>query len=295
MDLFDQMKTFVRVVETGRLGAAAKSRGLSLAAVSRQLAALEQELGAQLVVRTTRQLAVTDAGRRWYQYCVGTLSGLATARADVAEGAEVRGVVVVSAPVSFALALLVQPLERLARKHPQLGIELRPQDHAIDLLGDGVDIAVRVGMTLPDSTSVVAHKLSTFRRALVASPTYLRRRGTPKHPEELMRHELLVHTQAAQSFTRWQFSRGDERVEIQPPARLKSSSPVVLREWAQSGAGIALIPDWFSGELTRVLVDWLTPEITGYAIMRAETRGAPRIRVVVEALAEAARSGASGR
>jgi DNA-binding transcriptional LysR family regulator len=284
MDLFEQMSTFVRVVETGRLGTAAKSRGLSLAAVSRQLTALERELGTSLVIRSTRQLAITEAGRRWYQYCVSTLSGLAQARADMAEGPVARGTVVVSAPMSFGIALLVEPFERLAREQPQLTVELRLQDHAVDLLGEGVDIAVRAGMTVPDSTSLIAHKLAAFRRTAVASAMYLRRRGRPKHPSELAHHELLVHTQASTSFTRWQFSKGEQQIELEPRARLKSSSPVVLREWAERGAGIALIPDWFAGQLVPVLTDWLTPEISVHAIHRAEARSTARIRVVLQAL-----------
>lgn len=287
MDLFDQMRTFARVVETGRIGAAAKSRGMSVAAVSRQLAALERELGTTLVVRSTRQLAITDAGRRWYEYCVGTLRGLEAARADMIESADVRGVVVISAPVSLGIARLMQPLEQLAREHPQLTVELRLQDHAVDLLGDGVDVALRVGMVLPDSSSLVAHKLTSFRRVALASSKYLRRRGTPKHPSELATHDLLVHTQVAASFTRWVFSKRAETVELQPSARLRSSSPAVLREWARSGAGITLIPSWIADDLVRVLSDWDTPELSAYALYRAEARNTPRLRVVVETLARA--------
>lgn len=287
MDLFDQMRTFVRIVDTGRLGAAAKSRGLSIAAVSRQLAALEDDLGTVLVVRSTRRLALTDSGRRWYQYCATALNELDAARADVADGAEARGTVVVSAPVSFGFVLVAPAVEQASRGHPGLTIELRLQDHAINLLGDGVDIAVRVGMVLPDSSSVVAHRLITFRRAVLGSADYLRRRGTPKHPNDLAKHALLIHTQASASFTRWQFTNGSEQVEIYPKSRLQSTSPVVLREWARSGAGITMIPDWFAGDLKRVLTDWPTPEITAYAIHRAEARGAAKIRVVLDALAEA--------
>ncbi len=278
------MKTFVRIVDTGRLGAAAKSRGMSVAAVSRQLSALERELGATLVVRSTRQLVITDRGRHWYQYCVSALAGLAAARADLAEGAEARGTVVISAPISFAITLLVPIIERVSRENPRLSVELRLQDQAIDLLADGVDIAVRVGMPLPDSVSVVGHRLITFRRTLLASAAYLRREGTPKHPAQLASHRLLVHTQASPSFTRWQFTRRDESVEVRPEGRLQSTSPVVLREWAERGAGITLIPSWFSGDLKPVLSDWLTPEITASAIHRAESRSAPRVRVVLDAL-----------
>lgn len=295
MDLLDQMKTFVRIVDTGRLSAAAKDQGLSVAAVSRQLAALERDLGTSLVVRSTRQIAITDTGRRWYQHCSRILSEVEAARADVGDSDEVRGSVVLSAPISYGLAHLVSRIEQLARVHPQLSVELRLQDHAIDLLGDGVDIAVRVGMALPDSTSFVAHRLVTFRRAALASAAYLRRRGTPKHPDDLARHELLSHSRASASFTRWRFERDGETVEITPRARLASTSPLVLRDWALSGAGIALIPEWLAGDLRRVLTGWTTAPITAYALHRSEARDMARIRVVVAALAEGMTDGAEVR
>jgi len=193
----------------------------------------------------------------------------------------------VSAPVSFGFVLLAPAIEQVSREHRGLTVELRLQDHAINLLGDGVDVAVRVGMVLPDSSSVVAHRLITFRRAALASADYLRRHGTPKHPNDLAKHALLIHTQASASFTRWQFARGGEQVEIYPTSRLQSTSPVVLREWARAGAGITMIPEWFAGELKHVLTDWPTPEITAYAIHRAEARGAAKIRVVVAAIVNA--------
>lgn len=278
------MSTFVRVVDTGRLAAAAKSRGMSVAAVSRQLSSLEKELGTTLIARSTRQLSVTEPGRKWYRYCVNALRDLEAVRADISEPTEVRGVVTVSSPASVGLSLLVPCFDRLTRTHPKLAIELRLEDHAVSLLSDGADIAFRVGLPLPDSTSIVANRLFSFRRALVASRSYLRAHGTPQHPDDLNNHALLVHTRASTSFTRWSFTKGERTVEVEPRSRLQSTSPLALRDWARQGAGIALIPDWFTDDLHRVMTDWLTPEITAYALFRAESRGAPRMRVVLEAL-----------
>lgn len=130
------------------------------------------------------------------------------------------------------------------KTYSRLAVELRLEDQAIDLLGDGVDVAVRIGMTLPDSPALLAGRLITFRRALIAAPSYLRRRGTPKHPSDLVDHSLLVQTRASPSFTRWQFLRDGETVEVPARPLLASTSPVVLRAWAASGAGITLIPGW---------------------------------------------------
>lgn len=291
MDLLDQMQTFVRIVSTGSMSAAARSRRLSLAAVSRQLSALEVELATTLVVRSTRRLSVTEAGTRWYEHCARLLRDVDDAKADVAERGEVRGTVVVSAPITFGTYYVVPRLEALARRHPKLGVDLRLEDHVIDLIGDGVDIAIRAGITPPDSASVIAHPLLSFRRACVASPAYLRQRGKPAHPRDLEQHDTLVQYGLAAAFTRWRFERAGEAVEVAPRPRLRASSPSVLRDWALAGAGIALLPEWAVGDGLRPLLrDWETPQIHSWALHRVEVRGAPRIRAAVAALSGERRS-----
>lgn len=291
MDLVDQMRTFVRIVDAGSLSKAARAQRLSLAAVSRQLTALEAELGTQLVVRTTRRLRVTPSGQRWYAHCARLLRDLEDARADVAEGGAPRGSVVVSAPITLGLEHVVPRLERLARKHPRLDIDLRLEDHVVDLVAEGVDVAVRGGIAPPDSSSIVAHEVLAYRRVAVASPAYLERRGTPRHPRDLESHDALVQRNLAAVFTEWRFDRDGETVAVRPRARLSSTAPIVLREWALAGAGIALLPEWLaprsSRALRRVLGDdgWTTPVVRGWALHRVEVRGAPRIRAVVDALA----------
>lgn len=288
MDLFDQLRTFVRVVEAGSLSAAARTRKLSLAAVSRQISALEEDLRTTLIVRTTRRLQLTHNGRRWYEHSTRLLRELDDARADVAESGEVRGSVVISAPITLGLSHVVPRVEALARKHPRLDVDVRLEDQVIDLVGDEVDIAVRGGITPPDSASVIAHPLLEFRRVLAAAPAYLSRSGTPKHPRDLERHDCLVQRNLAAAFTRWQLERDGETVEVTPRARLSSTAPVVLRDWAVSGAGIALLPEWLvppGRSLRRILDGWASPSIRAWALHRIEVRAAPRIRAVVAALA----------
>lgn len=284
MDFLDQMKTFVNIVDRGKLAGAARGRGMSVAAVSRQLSALERELGTKLVVRSTRQLAVTESGRRWYEHCTRILAELDTARAEVASETEIRGSVIISAPVSYALAFVVPVIAKLAAQHPKLTIELRPQDQAVDLLGEGVDVAIRVGMTLPDTTAIVARRIRTFRRSLLGSAAYLRKHGMPKDPDELVEHQLILHARAAPSFTTWKFTRGDEVKQVRASGRLSSTSPVVLRAWAMQGLGLILVPEFLGDGLRVVLPAWKTDEISAYAIHRAEVRNAARIRTVVDAL-----------
>jgi DNA-binding transcriptional LysR family regulator len=286
MDLVDQMQTFVRIVDAGSLSSAARGRRLSLAAVSRQLDALERDLGTTLIVRTTRRLQITPAGRRWYQHCQSLLRQLEAARGDVAEDGELRGTLAISAPVTLGTSYVVPRLAALAQAHPRLEIDLRLQDHVIDLVGESVDLAVRGGIVPPDSVSLIAHRLTTFRRAPVASPTYLRRAGTPRHPRELERHDGLVQRGLGPAPC-WHFARGDTAVDVTPRVRLASMTPMVLRDWAIAGVGIALLPEWLVDDrLKRLCEGWTTPEIHAWAIHRIELRSAPRIRAAVEALTE---------
>jgi DNA-binding transcriptional LysR family regulator len=285
MNLTDQMETFVRVVEGGSLSGAARRLGLSLAAVSRQLAALEDDLGTRLVLRSTRRLQVTPSGQRWYQHCVRLLRELEDARADVADAREPRGAVVVSASITIGSWHVVPRLERLARRHPHLSIDLRLEDHVVDLVGDAVDVAVRGGIAAPDSASIVARQLLEFRRVLVAAPSYLKRHGTPRHPRDLERHDAVLQPSP---FAAWELSRDGETVTVVPRARLRSRTPAALRDWALAGAGVALLPEWLveAGPrgLKRLLPGWTTPPIRAWALHRVEQRGSARIRAVVDAL-----------
>ena len=288
MDLVEQMRTFVRVVDAGSLSSAARGRGLSLAAVSRQLGALEDDLGAKLLVRTTRRLQITPAGQRWYAHCTRLLRDLDGARADVDDRGEPRGTVVLSAPITLGMAYVVPKLAQLARAFPRLEVTLRLEDHVVDLVADGVDIAVRGGIAPPDSPSIIAHEVVAFRRIAAASPAYLARRGTPKHPRDLERHDGLVQQNLAAAFTQWRFERGDEAIDVKPRVRLGSTAPLVLRDWAIAGAGIAVLPEWLvtdTGKSLRPLLEgWTTPVIRAWALHRTEVRGSPRIRAVLAAL-----------
>jgi DNA-binding transcriptional LysR family regulator len=284
VNLLEQMRTYLRITETRSLSEAARGLRLSVAAVSRQLAALEADLGVTLVTRSTRRLLITESGERWREHCARVLAAVDAAHADVKAGPEVRGRVVISAPASYALVHLAGLLDRLLVTHPALSIELRLEDHTVDLVGEGVDIAVRAGMAPPDSGAFIAHRLGAFRRVLVASPSYLRKRGTPKLPRELSGHELLAQTRATAAFTRWTFTRDHEEVEVTVNGRRMASSPLLLREWAKNGVGIALIPSWLAEDLRVLLPEWLTPPIAVHAIHRVEARGVPRIAAVVGAV-----------
>jgi len=164
------MATFVSVVEGKSLSAAARAQRLSLAAVSRQLRALEVDLGASLIVRSTRRLHVTDAGVQWYEYCRRTPRELEDAREAIRGSKAVRGTLVVSASLTFGSEVIVPQLARLTEQHPGLSIDLRLEDQIVDLVGEGVDVAIRAGSPPPDSTAVLADPIAQVTRVLVAAP-----------------------------------------------------------------------------------------------------------------------------
>jgi DNA-binding transcriptional LysR family regulator len=291
MDLLAQMATFVRVVEGGSLSAAARAQRLSLPAISRQLRALEAELGATLIVRSTRRLHVTDAGHRWYEHCVRVLRDIDEARASVRGSKTAQGSLTVSVSLTFGSFFIVPRLGKLAAKHPLLRIDLRLEDQLIDLVGEGVDIAIRAGAPPPDSTAFIARPILSMRRVLVASPRWLKKLGAPREPEHLGRHAGLVQVTPAGNVIPWSLVRahtsktatlGSARV-VEPRGQLRTNAPLVLRELAIDGLGIAFIPDWLvaddleAGRLRRVLPDWHSPSLTAWAIHRAELRGSTNV------------------
>jgi len=297
MDLLARMATFVRIVEGNSLSAAARARRLSLPAVSRQLRALEAELGASLIVRSTRRLRVTDAGRQWYAHCVRVLRELDEARATIGNPRSVRGTLVVSASLTFGSIVIVPRLAPLVERHPHLVVDLRLEDQLVDLVAEGVDVAVRAGTLPPDSTAYVAQPIFTMDRILVAAPRWLRKHGVPRAPSDLARHACLVQVTPAGAVVRWQLRRGAEHELPEVRGHVRSNAPIALRDLAVGGGGVAYLPDWLvdadlaAGRLQRVLPGWSSSPHTAWAIYRAELRGAPRLRAFLDMLPSEALEG----
>lgn len=292
MDLLAQMNTFVRVVEGKSLSAAARAQRLSLAAVSRQLRALEEELGATLLVRSTRRLHVTDAGREFYERSRRVLGEVEDARQAVRSSTRgVSGRLVVSASVSFGATVIVPRLTKLAERHPQLVVDLRLEDQLVDLVAEGVDIAVRAGSPPPDSTAFVAQPIFSMARVLVAAPRWLRKHGTPREPGQLSRHPCLVQVTLGGNAIPWVLCRGDEPVHtVEVAGRIRTNTPSALCSLAIEGAGVAYLPDWLvaphlaAGTLRAVLPDFRSPPLNAWAMLRAEHRGTARHRAFLAAL-----------
>jgi DNA-binding transcriptional LysR family regulator len=298
MDLLAQMTTFLRVVDGGSLSAAARAQRLSLAAVSRQLRALEEDLGVALLVRSTRHLQVTDAGRAWYDHCLRVLREVERGRESVRADASASGSLVISASVTLGARFVVPFVPALVKKNPRLELDLRLEDRPVDLVGEGVDVAIRGGIAPPDSTAFVAHPVVRFRRVLVASPGYLRRAGAPKRPEQLATHACLLQAGALGASSRWTLADGHEERHAEVRGPIRTTTPTVLRDLAHASLGIAFLPEWLvaddleAGALRRVLAPWTSLPVTAWAIHRTEQRGSRRIQALLDVL-PSIRSGAS--
>lgn len=298
MDLLGAMATFVRVVDAGSLSKASRTLKVTPAAVSRQLTALEDELGATLLVRTTRRLALTDEGRRFYDHAERTIHEAAEARASVRGDLAVTGRVTVSMPTALAVTGIHLALTALVADNEGLLVDVRLEDHPVDLLADGIDVAIRAGLVPPDSTILLAQPLQTLERVVVAAPAYLRRRGEPRVPAELSRHDAVIHLHAATGVGVWQLHaaaprRGppvsDDAVSVTVTGPVRATALHVLRDVVVAGAGIALLPrflvayDLRRGRLRELALGGWRPRTQQiYALVRVESRSRARVRAVVD-------------
>jgi DNA-binding transcriptional LysR family regulator len=291
MDLLAKMSTYVRVIEAGSLSSAARQLRISAAAVSRQISTLEAELGTELIARTTRRMTVTPAGRAYYERCLRVLREVDDAQA-IGHAKGLQGPLKVSVPITFGLASAVPHLRALAIAHPALRLDIRVEDRMIDLALEGVDVAIRAGAQPPLSTEIVAHRLFEWNRVLVAAPGYLKRRGVPRSPEALARHDVLSHAIDAASES-WHLVNGARSERVRVRVRCSSNAGHVVRDLAVDGAGIAMLPRFFiadelaAGKLREILPGWGSESISAHALFRAIHRTDPRVRTLIEHLRRA--------
>lgn len=251
---------FARVVETGSFSTAARALGVPKSTISRQIAKLEADLGARLLHRTTRKLELTALGRRYYDEASEGLSRLAAATDHLsATQAVPSGTIRVAAPVEMGARQLMAVIPAFLQANPKVDVELVLADGIVDLVAERIDVAFRTGQ-LP-SSSLVARKLGPTRRVLVASPEYLRERGTPKRLADLREHDCVVFGPTVDKAT-WRLDGPDGRHEVRVHGRLAVDSARAALVAACAGVGIALLPEAVaadeiaSGRLRQVLPRW---------------------------------------
>ena len=249
MDRLDQMEAFIRVVDAGSFTAAARQWGRSKAVVSKYINALEDHLGVELLRRTTRSLSLTEAGRAYRERCADVLGEIQSLEASVREDiAAPRGPLRVTAPPGLAGHYLDVMTSGFLTRYPEVTLDLDLTHRMVDLVEENIDIAIRV--TDPRDSSLVARRIAPAPILAVASPDYLRRRGTPKKPADLRDHDCIVDTNFRDQ-QRWRFrsrrSGGKtETVSVDGPLRV--NHPDAVREMAEAGLGVALVPDFVARE-----------------------------------------------
>jgi DNA-binding transcriptional LysR family regulator len=282
---------YARVVDEGSFSRAAERLGLPKSTVSRRVAALEAQLGERLLLRTTRKLTVTDFGRAVLLHAQHVVEDVAAATSlALNRQAEPSGRLRVTMPSDMANVVLAPLLAGFVRDHPAISLEIDLSARFVDLVGENVDVAIRMG-DLKDDTSLAARRLAAFTRGLYAAPSYLDRRGTPSEPEALMEHDTLRNLSRSGDAMPWILTRGEERWEGAPPGRATANSPELLMRMALAGAGIAVVNDHFAspylerGEIKEVLPDWRLSPVSAWAVFPGRRLMPARTRVFLDALA----------
>ncbi len=249
MDRFEAMRTFVAVVDANGFAPAARRIGLSASAATRMVAALEIHLGVRLLNRTTRAVSLTDAGQRFLERARRILADLDEAEQMAeSERAEPSGRLVVSAPLIFGRLHLAPVLAAFMTAHPKVQAELILSDRMVNLVEDGVDVALRIGRL--DASGDIARRVGATRRVLVASPRYLAKAGTPREPEELARHRLISFTVLSPA-GRWRFWRETEELDIAvTPHFVTNSADAAIGHAARDG-GLTLALSYQVAPLVR--------------------------------------------
>ena len=275
MDRFENTRVFAAVVEAGNFTAAAERLGISRAAASKHVLALEDRLSARLLNRTTRRVSVTEAGRAFYEQCRRILADLEEAERSAGElHNEPRGELRIIEPTNFGLAEIGAAITDLVLAYPRLRINLTLNDRVTDPIEEGYDIAISVGRPRGTSSSLIARKLNTSRRILCAAPDYLARRGTPRHPEDLTQHACLTYSYL-DTPDEWHLIGNDGERVVKVSGPIVTSHREVLKTATVRGLGIAYGPviffreDLKAGRVIEVLPKFKLPEATIYAVYPA--------------------------
>ena len=282
-DLVDVL-AFVRVAETGSFARAAERMGLSKPVVSRRVARLEQQLGARLLTRSARGARPTDIGEAYYARAANILAELDAAEEVVAEAVtQVAGPIRLTAPLSFGITHLAPALSEFAIAHPRIELDVSLEDRTVDLTAGGYDLAVRIGQ-LKDS-ALIARRIAPIRKAVVASPAYLDRRGRPHTPGDVAGHDVLLY-----AYEQWRFRVGARWETVRVSPVMRSNNGDMLLAAAAAGRGLVMLPSFIAapaiaaGTVEVVLGDYPLEEGALHAVMPPGRATTARVRALVDFL-----------
>lgn len=261
MDTVLSMRVFAKVVETENFTEAARRLKLSPPMVTRHIQGLERRLGTRLINRTTHRFSLTEAGAHYHERCLRVLAEIEEAEDAVGSMSRLpRGRLRLTAPVDFGRAGLWPSIRDFMRRHPEIEIDLVLTNRTVDLIEEGIDLAIRVSEDPVDS-ALIARKLATSRQVVCASPAYLRRHGVPQAPDDLLGHRCLVYGRRGRH-EGWTFSRHGQSQRIKVPGGLQSNQVGLLCQAAVDGMGIVMQPTFSvadhlaAGRLRTLLDDW---------------------------------------
>ncbi len=280
IDRLTLWQTYVRVVETGSFSAVARELGTSQPQVSKQVAALEARLGVRLIRRSTRKLSMTEEGERFYVEARRIVQEVSEVESQLQGAGQPQGTLRIACPPVFARLKLLPLAASFMRQYPQLTLEFSVHDRFVDLVEEGIDVAIRIG-ELTDM-GLHAKRIGTARRICVASSRYLTERGTPQTPDELHAHDCILYTLLTTGAT-WPF----EGMPVKVTGRVRGNSPEVVTTMALRGLGIAMAPDFLfgdalvSGDLRQILENWPVPGLPIHALYLARRYVPARVRLFV--------------
>jgi DNA-binding transcriptional LysR family regulator len=290
MDRFLEMQTFAAVVDAGSFVAAADALGMSKAAVSRHVGELEARLGVRLLQRTTRRLSLTEEGQVFHTRCKELLAGVDEAETEISSrSGTASGLLRVNAPVTFGIRQLAPLWGSFRARHPQVALDLTLVDRVVDLVEEGYDLAIRIA-TLPNST-LVSKRLASTRMRLCASPGYLAGHGSPRHPAELTGHAVISYSDWSTK-DEWHFDGPRGRLGVKTVPFMHTNSGDTCRAMALADQGVILQPGFLVGEdiaegrLVELMPEYRSIELGIYAVYPTRKHVLPKVRALIEFLAE---------
>ena len=290
-DGLDGITVFVQVVESGSFTAAAEQLGHSTSFVSKEVTRLEDRLGARLLNRTTRKISLTDVGRLYFERCKQIVIDAEQAEQCVSQLHEApRGVLKVSAPVSFGLSYLRQELPQFLETYPELNLDIEFSDRMVDVVAEGFDVVLRIG-NLKDSNLII-RRINTSRGVIVAAPSYWQRRGRPSHPTELAKHDCISYSYK-QTPSYWEFVDLEAKaIGVNVPIRVQCNSAELEAAMAVAGLGVTRLPAFVieqelaKGLLEIALEDYERPPLGIFAVYPHRLHLSAKVRVFIDFLAE---------
>lgn len=284
MDRLDELQVFLAILDTGSMAAAAHKLRRSPSAVTRMLATLEQRIGTRLFERSTRRLSATGEGQRLATHARRLLAEYESAMCEYQAGPP-QGLLRITAPMVFGRRYMTSLATRFLMRHPDIQVDLVLADRNMDLIDNGVDIALRIGAL--ENSGMVARELGAVKRITVASPDYLGRRGEPATPEELAQHELILGT-AVRGLPEWRFGAAGSEQVVRFAPRLQVNDVEGVLNAAREGFGIArvlsyqAVPDLQAGALSRLLTDYEPAPLPVHLVFPSARHMAPRARAFVD-------------